>query len=73
MKMFPDRELINIRHPLGPDSLEAPGLLESGDDPRLWEGFKGDAQYMHSKVFTETPAKQIWSRSIQGQTLASLL
>ena len=73
MKIFQDRELISIHHPLGPISEEVPGALEGIEDPRLCEEFKADVDYLHNKLFKETPAKQIWSRPIKGNTLASLL
>lgn len=49
-------------------------MLESdGNDPKPGLDYVQDALNMNNKFLNETPAKQIWSKTITGVTLASLL
>ena len=73
LKMFPDRELVAIRHPLGPEEQDDPGDLQSLALGDLSPEFTSDAHFLRSKIINDTPIKQIWSRTITGHTLAFLL
>lgn len=74
MKMFPDRSLISVAHPFAPTMQGDLAILESdGNDLKPCEEYVAGAQNMQNKFFTDTPAKQIWSKTITGATLASLL
>ena len=70
LKLFPDRELIRMRHPLENCVEGETGNLGEID---LGPEFREDLEYFQAKVFNETPVKQIWSRKITGKILAFLL
>ena len=71
LNMFPDRELVSMRHPLG-DFEGDPGDMESMGEDGLDKGFNEDKQNLYQKMLL-TPVKQIWSRKIDGATLSFLL
>lgn len=74
MKMFPDRSLISISHPLAPSMEGDVTKLESdGNEPSPGQMFVEDAQRLQNKFLNDTPAKQIWSKTITGSMLANLL
>lgn len=73
LKMFPDRELVAIRHPLGAEEDGDPGDLMSLGPDAMSNEFRSDVVYLRNKIINDTPIKQIWSRSIDGKTLAFLL
>ena len=76
ISLFPDRELVIMRHPLGEDIEADQNIdLESIDLDTMQEAqsFVTDAEHLRKKVLTETPIKQIWSRRVNGSTLAFLL
>lgn len=75
VSLFPDRELVVMRHPLGADVEDEVADLESLDLGEINEAadFIADAGHLQKKILTETPIKQIWSRKITGTTLAFLL
>ena len=70
LKLFPDRELVQMRHPLEDVKEGEPGELEP---EMLGPEFREDVAFLRSKIFNDTPVKQIWSRKVTGKILAFLL
>ncbi len=73
MKLFPDRELTAIVNPLGAEVEDDAGDLKSMGAEALNDQFKEDALWIRGKILEDTPAKQIWSRKINGPIIAFLL
>ena len=73
IKMFPDRELVLMNHPLVVGQEGDVGDLEEIGPENLGEEFTNDIRHLRAKILNDTPVKQIWSRKITGNTLAFLL
>ena len=70
LKLFPDRELVQMRHPLEDVKEGETGELEP---EMLGPEFREDLGFLRSKILNDTPVKQIWSRKVTGKILAFLL
>ena len=70
LKLFPDRELVRMRHPLEDVKEGETGELEP---EMLGPEFREDLGFLRSKILNDTPVKQIWSRKVTGKILAFLL
>ena len=73
MKSFPDRELFTIHHPTSPENPDGATIFGDLREANLCDEYVGDVDILREKLFTETPIKQIWSRTITGSLLSKLL
>ena len=71
--MFPDRELVAITHPMGPECEEDPGDIEELLPNNLSPNFTNDVIHLKEKIFNDTPIKKVWSRKINGKILSFLI
>ena len=57
LKMFPDRELVTMTHPLGRECTDDPGDIESLGPEGLSDRFQGDVIHLKEKILNDTPIK----------------